>query len=602
MILFVYYKIINKLFTMFKKEYIDSFIKQPDLELPSILDINQEIITTYGIKKIILDLDQTFTIQSTTTIPPDFQIHLDTLINILGGSENICFLSNEVDENRAKVIAEMTGVNVLITKFKKPRSEAFKEALNYFNESPGKHVCMIGDRLWTDILGANILGLFTVLVRPLSPIKDRKATSLLRNLENVRSNYGFVSFLTLLATMFQIIGLSIVQLYIYGKELLFNDGKLIDFSPWFIYTNFFFIICVNVCYWLVILHNYSPKYKTLNFKNIIAFGWNTYPLFFRHIVSTLLLVITSWSYFSNQIVTPLLIIANFYCFTSHLSLVTSLFSFYHTNIARVIRIYLDILIVFIVAYNLPPDTSYFALFLLFIPVGTASKYHGWISSIFTITFCSIATFMIFAYNSITLFNPFQISLIYCFLFIFLTIVLKLESKEASNPIDHLIKKLHQEGIKNIKITKLLMIFSKVMNCEGIYYIHSRKSGYYYLNDHLVEKGEISKHSNNEIFNYLKANFENVVVGYKSSPLEIINKQRKLLNDFNTEVNLQPLPIRPLKSIIVHQLPNNQNQFLIFTNGFTFNGITRRKFSISHLRTSNLCSLLISKVKINYSQN
>ena len=144
---------------------------------------------------------------------------------------------------------------------------------------------------------------------------------------------------------------------------------------------------------------------------------------------------------------------------------------------------------------------------------------------------------------------------------------------------------------------LLRIFAQVMNCEGIYYIQSEEKGYYFLQNRPEEKGEIHKISNIEISNYLAYNETNVISDPKTSPLEIMQKQKRLLSDFNSQPILQPPPLKELKSVIVASLPNNPNQYLIFTNSSTYNGVTTRKFSIRNLRTAYICSILISNSEI-----
>ncbi|HHO54906.1 MAG TPA: HAD-IIIA family hydrolase, partial [Trueperaceae bacterium] len=65
----------------------------------------------------------------------------------------------------------------------KPFSFAFKRALKLLNCS-AKETAMIGDQVFTDILGANLTGLKSILVRPLSP-GGLWHTRILRNIEKL---------------------------------------------------------------------------------------------------------------------------------------------------------------------------------------------------------------------------------------------------------------------------------------------------------------------------------------------------------------------------------------------------------------------------------
>ncbi|MCD6309669.1 MAG: HAD hydrolase-like protein, partial [Candidatus Eremiobacteraeota bacterium] len=50
--------------------------------------------------------------------------------------------------------------------FQKPSPKPFKEAMKKISRPPSSFM-MIGDQIFTDILGANRLGIYTILVKPL---------------------------------------------------------------------------------------------------------------------------------------------------------------------------------------------------------------------------------------------------------------------------------------------------------------------------------------------------------------------------------------------------------------------------------------------------
>jgi hypothetical protein len=173
------------------------------------------------------------------------------------------------------------------------------------------------------------------------------------------------------------------------------------------------------------------------------------------------------------------------------------------------------------------------------------------------------------------------------------VVLKIDTKEATNPVDLFIEQLHQSETKSMERTKLLRLFATVMNCEGVYYVHSRNEGYYFLQDHQEESGDIPKASNDEMFNYLVSHPDNIINAPTDKALDVMNKQKRLLSDFNSEPVLSPPPMRDLSSVLVSSIPHRSNEYLIFTNNFTRNGVARRKFSLSHLRTANICTSILS---------
>ncbi|NMA92200.1 MAG: HAD hydrolase-like protein, partial [Firmicutes bacterium] len=65
----------------------------------------------------------------------------------------------------------------------KPRRGAFRRAIKEMGLRPGQ-VAVIGDQIFTDILGGNRLGLYTILVTPLCEI-EFIWTRLIRRLESL---------------------------------------------------------------------------------------------------------------------------------------------------------------------------------------------------------------------------------------------------------------------------------------------------------------------------------------------------------------------------------------------------------------------------------
>jgi HAD superfamily phosphatase (TIGR01668 family) len=140
----------------------------PDYQVSS-LKMIQQILEHSDIDAIILDIDQTIVPFGKTTIPED--IH--KLIHSLQQKYRMCLLSNfphtEDRIKRIRAIEEQLKIHAIFTERRKPSPAAFLLALEHLKSEPEKTV-MVGDRVLTDIIGANQLGLRTVLVAPL----DRK--------------------------------------------------------------------------------------------------------------------------------------------------------------------------------------------------------------------------------------------------------------------------------------------------------------------------------------------------------------------------------------------------------------------------------------------
>lgn len=78
-----------------------------------------------------------------------------------------CIVSNTRSRGRLKRLASIIGVP-FVERSLKPRRAGFYEALKLLNVNMD-NAAVIGDQIFTDILGGNRLGMHTILVRPLHP-------------------------------------------------------------------------------------------------------------------------------------------------------------------------------------------------------------------------------------------------------------------------------------------------------------------------------------------------------------------------------------------------------------------------------------------------
>ena len=67
---------------------------------------------------------------------------------------------------------------------RKPFSPQFKEAIEHFQLEP-KQIAMVGDNLFTDILGANNAGLFSIKIPAIDPKSEPFYFGLMRFLEGI---------------------------------------------------------------------------------------------------------------------------------------------------------------------------------------------------------------------------------------------------------------------------------------------------------------------------------------------------------------------------------------------------------------------------------
>ncbi|MDX9873209.1 MAG: YqeG family HAD IIIA-type phosphatase [Clostridia bacterium] len=144
-----------------------------ELKQISLADLEQQ-----GIQGLIIDLDNTICPWRQNTVIPE----ADTLIkDALARSYKICLLSNS-SALRTRAVADAYGVPFVAPAYK-PSRYAFKKAAAGMGLPPNA-VAVVGDQLFTDVLGGNRAGCYTILVRPLND-KEFIWTRFMRLLERI---------------------------------------------------------------------------------------------------------------------------------------------------------------------------------------------------------------------------------------------------------------------------------------------------------------------------------------------------------------------------------------------------------------------------------
>lgn len=150
----------------------------PDDYVLSIYDIDLEQLWTLGKRLILTDLDNTLVPWNHPHVPTELQRWLEMAYR---RGFQVCIVSN----NRSGRVAEFSVVSGLpaIGAAKKPKSSGFELALAKFDYDPSQ-VVMVGDQLFTDVRGGNLLGLYTILVVPMSN-QEWWGTRMMRRVERI---------------------------------------------------------------------------------------------------------------------------------------------------------------------------------------------------------------------------------------------------------------------------------------------------------------------------------------------------------------------------------------------------------------------------------
>jgi HAD superfamily phosphatase (TIGR01668 family) len=148
----------------------------PDIFIKDIHQLTPEFLKNFGIKGIIIDLDNTLVAWNQKKVDEKL---LNWFKVMKSNGIKLCIVSNN-KQDRVVAFAESVGIPA-VYKAVKPRRRAFKKGLSILNTGVND-TAVVGDQIFTDIYGARRLGLFTILVKPISQ-KEFWWTRLVRNLE-----------------------------------------------------------------------------------------------------------------------------------------------------------------------------------------------------------------------------------------------------------------------------------------------------------------------------------------------------------------------------------------------------------------------------------
>jgi len=150
----------------------------PGTQLDDISQIDTAKLKEKGIKGIILDLDNTLMPWDSEKLPQEISALIE---KILGEGFKIVILSN-ARQKRVADIATPLSVPYIASALK-PTRPGFRKALDLMALKP-QEAAIIGDQLFTDILGGNMMGLYTIWVKPISST-EFITTKFTRKLEKI---------------------------------------------------------------------------------------------------------------------------------------------------------------------------------------------------------------------------------------------------------------------------------------------------------------------------------------------------------------------------------------------------------------------------------
>lgn len=179
-----------------------SVVRRPGLLTPhvavdTVSQVNYDALKEKcGIKCVIFDKDNTLTAPYENEVHRDAKAGLEYAVRTFGLA-NVAILSNsagtldDTDHKDANTISESMGIAVIHHNEKKPGG--LEEVLEHFSVDDPASLCIVGDRLLTDVVFGNLYGMLTIHTMPLcrgeENAADNKIAKLIRGVEN-KTLYG----------------------------------------------------------------------------------------------------------------------------------------------------------------------------------------------------------------------------------------------------------------------------------------------------------------------------------------------------------------------------------------------------------------------------
>jgi uncharacterized protein len=164
---------------------------QPNLVLgSSVLDLTPEILARYQIEGLVLDVDDTIVPIGSSIAQPELALWIEQIRKIAP----LWLVTNNPSQVRIGAIADSLSLPYFLGAAK-PSRRKLRQAVEKMNLDPAR-VAMVGDRVFTDVLAGNRLGMFTILIEPIVSEDSSFSFHLLRRIEFAIARVLGVSFAT----------------------------------------------------------------------------------------------------------------------------------------------------------------------------------------------------------------------------------------------------------------------------------------------------------------------------------------------------------------------------------------------------------------------
>ena len=151
---------------------------KPKIKVERVTNITPQILKKYDINALILDVDNTLSTHHGQILTDGLLEWIDLM------KQNGIFLTvlSNSKEKRVKPFAEKINLEYISLGLK-PLPFGYLRAMKKYSLKR-KNTAIVGDQIFTDILGGNLVGIKTVLLTPIKP-EDGLSFKIRRRLEKV---------------------------------------------------------------------------------------------------------------------------------------------------------------------------------------------------------------------------------------------------------------------------------------------------------------------------------------------------------------------------------------------------------------------------------
>lgn len=134
----------------------------PDMYYKNVQSIDLMDLEKRNIKGIAIDVDNTL-IDYAQNLSNEV---IEWINKVKNAGYKICILSNSNNKNKVKKVADTLKLTYIMVA-KKPCKSGFKKAIKLL-DLPNENIAVIGDQVFTDVLGANRMNMTSIYVEPIN--------------------------------------------------------------------------------------------------------------------------------------------------------------------------------------------------------------------------------------------------------------------------------------------------------------------------------------------------------------------------------------------------------------------------------------------------